>query len=162
MDFTERLKSEVADWFPFREGEDFDAWCARVRLEPVGRRALLAATMGAVSKKMDGERAQRKKAWIAAARIVFDPGKRKPCFICGRFRSVAEAHHVVPLGKQFDLGFEVADHEHEWLCPSHHTVLHLWIDHDLPNDRSWQAHGELVDGEANALLDLIKRSSRRR
>lgn len=161
MDFTERLKMEVAGSFPFREGEDFDAWCSRVRLEPiVGKRALLAATVGAVSKKMAGELAQRRKTWIAAARIAFDPGNRKHCFICGRFRSVTEAHHVVPLGKQFDLGFEVADDEHEWLCPSHHAVLHLWIDRDLPNGRSWEAHSELDEREAAALLDLVKRSHR--
>jgi hypothetical protein len=45
------------------------------------------------------------------------------------------AHHVVPLGEQFDRGFRDPYHEHEWLCPNHHAMLHLWIDDEISDLR---------------------------
>src|ERR1700737_4273666 len=114
-DFTERLRASVAERFPFEEGEDFEAWTARARLENIGKRALLAATITKISKEMRAEQGQRKRAWIAAARLEFEPGGRKACFVCGEFKAIAQAHHFVPLAKQFDLGYQPALHEYEWL-----------------------------------------------
>ena len=53
------------------------------------------------------------------------------CYVCGGFKSVAQAHHVIPLNEQFDRGFETPNHDHERLCPTQHVVLHLWIDDDI-------------------------------
>jgi hypothetical protein len=160
MDFLERLKAEVADSFPFEEGEDFDAWCARVRLEPIGSRALLVATVESIGKRMDVETGQRKKAWIAAARPEFGPGERKPCFVCHRFEGITQAK--VPLRRQFDLGYETAAHDYEWLCPNHHVIVHFHVDEIWRDTTRWSrtdaASEDVTQRESRHIADLIKRS----
>jgi predicted HNH restriction endonuclease len=71
--------------------------------------------------------------WLMVARKVFAPSGRQPCFVCGKFESIIQAHHVVPLTTQYDRGYKVPDNEHVWLCPNHHTMAHLYI---LNDDRS--------------------------
>lgn len=70
------------------------------------------------------QRQEEKTRWIATARLLFQPGERRACTVCGRHRAIAQAHHVVPLASQFDRGFKEADHTHVWLCPNHHVVIH--------------------------------------
>jgi hypothetical protein len=127
--YVERLKDAVSQSFAFVEGETFEEWVERATqtLNP-SQRAMLAARMGSIQRKLLGEYFARKRAWIAAARQEFEPRRRAPCFVCGKFEAITQAHHVVPLNEQFECGFGVADHEHEWLCPNHHVTLHLWID----------------------------------
>jgi hypothetical protein len=103
-------------------------------------------------------------AWISAARAGFNARKRMPCFICGKFRYVAEAHHVVPLSSQFDRGFKGPDHEHEWLCPTHHAIIHALID-GSPDEQKLgrRAAPIIVDldrDELARMLDLVARSAR--
>lgn len=157
----ERYKAAVADLFPFDDGEDFDGWFKRLRRQPIGVRALAAAAIETVVGQIKGERVARKRLWIAAARLAFDPGERRPCFVCGRYASVTEAHHVIPLGQQFDRGFVTADQEHEWLCPTHHTIIHVWLEKMLPNQRSWDVHKELEEAEGLVVAALLERSNRR-
>jgi len=66
-------------------------------------------------------------AWVAIARADFKPSDRSGCAICGKFRSVAQAHHLTPLSKQFRGPATVADHAHAWLCPTHHVMVHVLI-----------------------------------
>lgn len=66
-----------------------------------------------------------KDEWIANARREFVPSPREACAVCGRFREVTHAHHVVPLSAQYDRSFDAPDHEHVWLCPTHHAIVHL-------------------------------------
>jgi hypothetical protein len=47
--------------------------------------------------------------------------------VCGKFGAVTQAHHVVPLAVQFDRMFDKPDHEHVWLCPTHHVIVHLFL-----------------------------------
>lgn len=68
-----------------------------------------------------------REAWLAAARRLFVPGERDVCHVCGKFKSIAQAHHVVPLTEQYDRGFKYPDPEHVWLCPNHHAMVHLFI-----------------------------------
>lgn len=63
--------------------------------------------------------------WLKNARSEFVPSEKKPCFVCGRYKDVAQAHHVVPLSKQ-DIT-KRADHRYMWLCPTHHAGVHLII-----------------------------------
>lgn len=164
MDFLERFKSAVADSHAFEPGEGLEAYLVRAQSLPFGARALLAATMAQVGSEVRAARSQRKRAWIAAARLSFNPGRREPCAVCGKFRSVAQAHHVAPLAEQFDQGFTEPDHEHVWLCPNHHAILHLWIDDDVSDARRGRRAAptidDLGDDEIGRLLDLVGRSRR--
>lgn len=68
-----------------------------------------------------------KDEWIDVARRRFVPSPRENCCVCGKFKVVTHAHHVVPLSAQYDRGFEAPDHEHVWLCPAHHAIIHVLI-----------------------------------
>jgi hypothetical protein len=70
---------------------------------------------------------RERTAWIKLARNVFDPGNREPCVICGKFQSITQAHHLIPLEDQYDGGFEIPNQEFAWLCPSHHDTVHLFL-----------------------------------
>lgn len=83
-----------------------------------------------------GAGAFEREVWIAAARQLFKPGERQPCWVCGKFQSITQAHHVVPLVEQYTRGFAVPDNEHVWLCPNHHAIAHLFI---IGSDRSFSA-----------------------
>lgn len=107
------------------------------------------------------EYANRKRAWIAAARMAFEPRRREACFVCGKFQSIAQAHHVVPLGEQFDRGFPAADHEHEFLCPNHHFILHLWIDDDISHQRRGRRAAPTVDDLTNEEIERMLQLSGR-
>ncbi len=122
-----------------------------------------------VEARRRGPRIDR-DAWIAAARKLFAPGERHACHICGKFKSIAQAHHVVPLTAQYDRGFVYPDHEAEWLCPNHHAMIHLFIPGD---DRSMavpamRARGrttsslneDLSDEEFGRMMALVRRSAR--
>lgn len=108
-----------------------------------------------------------RQAWLMAARLIFKVGKRQPCFVCGKFQSITHAHHVIPLAAQYQRGFVLPDSEHEWLCPTHHAILHAMIPPEGETDP--QKIGERVPSEiADAdleeirkLLDLVARSGRR-
>jgi len=105
-----------------------------------------------------------KADWVASARANFNPGRRQACLVCGRFDYVAQAHHVVPLGIQLDLGFEYPDHEHVWLCPTHHAVIHILID-GKPDPQMLGRRAAPIWNDHDAeqlekLLDLVARSRR--
>lgn len=68
-----------------------------------------------------------KETFVALGRASFAPSKRESCMVCGRFKSLSHAHHVVPLTIQFDRGFERPDNKHVWLCPTHHAAVHILI-----------------------------------
>lgn len=73
------------------------------------------------------ERQQTKDRWIADARREFVSSSREPCRVCGRFLAVTHAHHVIPLSLQYDSGKKRANHDHVWLCPTHHAVVHVLL-----------------------------------
>jgi hypothetical protein len=151
------------------EGETFDQYAARARQEPsAGRRAIIAAVIVKVSDGLHRERSAKKRAWVSAARLEFTPSLRRECLVCGKFRSITQAHHVVPLAVQYDRAFERSDHEHEWLCPNHHTILHLILPSDGPPDpgalgrKAAAPIGECSVDEIEVLMALIRRAERGR
>jgi hypothetical protein len=162
--YVERLKDAVSESFTFTEGETFEEWVERAQTLNPSQRAMLATRMGSTQRKLLGEYFARKRAWIAAARQGFEPRRREPCFVCGKFEAITQAHHVVPLNEQFEHGFEVPDHEHEWLCPNHHVTLHLWIDRSSSEQhlgrRAAPSIAEVPLEQFGILMDLVGRSGR--
>lgn len=126
-DFMSRLTQRVAGFFPVIESETFEQYIARARAEHYNRRVLIAAALGAASKEIASERQSAKKIWIASARLRFWPGERQHCAICGKYKSLTEAHHIVPLALQFEAGAIDAIQEFRWLCPTHHAAEHVII-----------------------------------
>ncbi len=165
-EFIEGLKVEVSGSFPFRDGETLDDWVERAiqTLKP-SQRAMLAARMGTVQDRFKAAYFSRKRAWIASARVQFEPSSRRACFVCGEFAPIAQAHHVVPLNEQYEHSFEVADHEHEWLCPNHHVTLHIMIDRSrsaqLLGRRAAPIIADLPVEHIRKLMELVRRSGRR-
>ncbi len=165
-DALRRFAASVASVFPMKSRETFDAYCERTLDLKPSQRAMLAARLVEVGREIAAEKRANKNAWIVAARIEFSPGRRTPCHVCGRFRDITHAHHVVPLAAQYDRGFKRPDHEHVWLCPNHHAILHLLIPSEGPQDlQKLGARGagpilEMSHDEIDATLKLITRSGR--
>lgn len=102
--FVVALKEGVSGSFPFQADETFEDWVARAREIPnPSRRAMLAARMSVLKQRLIAQYSARKSAWIASARLTFQPGPRKACYVCGGFGPITQAHHVIPLNEQFDL-----------------------------------------------------------
>jgi hypothetical protein len=109
-------------------------------------------------------------AWIAASRRIFSPGDRQPCYVCEKFKSIAQAHHVVPLTAQYDRGFKYPDQERVWLCPNHHTMVHLYIPTGersmaVPamrarSETTSALNEDLTEDEFNRMMELMRRSQR--
>lgn len=108
-------------------------------------------------------------AWIKVSRIIFAPGERQSCHVCGKFKGIAEAHHVVPVSAQYDRGFKLPDSEFVWLCPNHHAIIHLYISGGhLMSPRTTRSNSgrsislapDVTEEEFGKLLDLGRRSFR--
>jgi len=158
------MAPEVAGLFPVRAGESLAQYAMRARNGGLtcGQRAMVAAYLWQASKSIRREHQSRKEAWIASARLAFEPSDRRPCEVCGKYRSLSQAHHIIPLAVQFDSGIKEPLSDHTWLCPTHHTAIHLLIDHvvDRP-DRARPATIKIIDDleieEVRAVLALLDR-----
>jgi|GEM_PF-2630511 len=114
---------------PVRDGEGFEEYRARMTRElSPSQRAMLAAEAWTESRKAYENHLKRRRTWVAAARLAFDPGPRCPCLICGQYESITEAHHIYPLALQFDAGENAPIQESCWLCPTHHRLMHEFIE----------------------------------
>lgn len=163
--FVEGLRKEVSGSFPFQTDETFEDWVARAQGIPnVSLRAMLAARMDVVRRRLIAQYSARKSAWIASARMGFEPAARKACYACNQFQPITQAHHVVPLNEQFDHGFDTPDHEHEWLCPNHHVILHLWIDRSGSDQqlgrRAAPSMADVPLEHFDKLMELVGRAGR--
>ncbi|MDH2341524.1 hypothetical protein [Bradyrhizobium sp. SSUT77] len=122
-----------------------------------------------IERRRQGSRLDR-EAWVMAARQLFAPGERDPCHICGKFKGISQAHHVVPLTAQYDRGFKYPDQECVSLCPNHHAIVHLFIHVDgrsmarpamRARGRTTSAlHVDLTDNEFDQMMELVRRSMR--
>jgi len=63
---------------------------------------------------------------VSDSRRTFKPVDKKPCYVCGLYKEIAQAHHLIPLCTQKDN--IIKNHEYVWLCPSHHKLVHRCID----------------------------------
>jgi hypothetical protein len=163
-ELVERMAPHVAGFFPVRTGESLDQYATRARTDGLtcSQRSMIAVQLWKASKSIRQEHQSRKGVWIAAARLAFEPSDRRPCEVSGKYRSLSQAHHVVPLAVQFDSGCREPINDHTWLCPTHHTAIHLLIDHvvDRP-DRARPATINLIDDlevkEVRAVVALLER-----
>lgn len=90
------------------------------------QRGVLALKEKAISDLQRQKKRDSKKQWIAKARAIFTPGEKQPCIVCGKYKSVAHAHHLTPLHTQY--GKPTFSEEFAWLCPTHHDGVHRLID----------------------------------
>ncbi len=89
-------------------------------------------------------------AWIAAARAAFKPGPKQPCVVCGKFQSVAHAHHLTPLCRQVNC--DTPDDSFVWLCPTHHQGVHLCLEGSKRG--AWPDLSGFSDEEQLAMADI--------
>jgi hypothetical protein len=111
-----------------------------------------------------------REAWLMASRRMFDPGPRQDCWVCGKFKSIAQAHHIIPLTTQYDRGYKYPNQEHVWLCPNHHAMAHLFIQDDNRSmlQAALRARGrtmarvfpDLSEDEFEKMLELMRRAGR--
>ena len=102
-----------------------------------------------------------KGAWIDAARSEFSVGEGERCEVCNRLASIAQAHHLIPLGEQYDRGFVTPNQRHAWLCPNHHAMLHLFMrqrDFRIQGIATLRVIYDLSDEQIQRMADLVARS----
>jgi hypothetical protein len=105
------------------------------------------------------ERDRAKQEWVANARLNFRPSQRQNCYVCGKFGFITHAHHTVPLSEQFERKFKAPFHEHAWLCPNHHAILHVLInpakDTLALGHRAFRVIDDLEREELKTMLELV-------
>lgn len=74
--------------------------------------------------------------WIKDARRAFSPGDQEPCYVCGKYRRLAHAHHVFPLHLQAQRGLDKPIQDFRWVCPTHHAAVHRKIESIVGNARA--------------------------
>lgn len=86
---------------------------------------------------------QERKQWLSHARREFRDAVStpQPCAVCKRHLEFVHAHHSLPLNVQYDLGLFFADHTHDWLCPTHHRIVHTFVSIYMLGSRE----GEILD-----------------
>lgn len=137
-----------------KQANDYDManWAAEIRIRAERR-------LGEMLKEQRERAMVNKSAWMNSARKSFDPGKNKPCFICGRHQSITHAHHINPLSIQYELDYELPDHNFEWLCPNHHAFVHKLLEKQNPdgtlNISALGAISEMSEGELNSVLFFV-------
>lgn len=102
-----------------------------------------------------------KEDWIAAARARSSHGESEWCEVCKKHTSITQAHHIVPLGEQYDRKFRRPNQRIAWLCPNHHTMIH-----HFRKQRDFRVAGiwwlktghDLTEEQIEIIADLIKRS----
>ena len=106
------------------------------------------------ARARERERAAAKRRWIASARRSFSPGPRQACCICGKYQSVAHAHHLTPLHIQAETS--VFSEEFVWLCPTHHHGVHeIWA-HLRRRTARWEGHlNGFTEEEKKQMLRLV-------
>jgi hypothetical protein len=93
----------------------------------------LAEELSQALKKAIAAKKKKKRDWIAEQRKSIRIKRRSTCEHCFQHIEVTEAHHIVPLEEQYEIGMEYAEHDIIWLCPTHHAQLHILI-----RDANWQ------------------------
>lgn len=97
----------------------------------------------------------KKTAWINSARVIFQSGDRQACHVCGQFKGVTQAHHVAPLGIQYDMGVKRAIQDFVWLCPTHHAIAHAVISEHVKGE-----HSPFIEGVPSEDLNVIEKISK--
>lgn len=62
-------------------------------------------------------------------RLLYKPKEKQSCYICGKYKPVCEAHHVLKVSRAIEI---INQYEYQgeitirivWLCPTHHALYH--------------------------------------
>ena len=83
---------------------------------------------------MEGELISDKQFLKRLIRELFViPRAPDPCFVCGKYRHLCHAHHVIPVSQMAALcvsrvtfkELEKIPVRYIWLCPTHHALFHF-------------------------------------
>ena len=88
----------------------------------------------------------RRRKWLKESRAEFEnyiKSKREPRAVCNHHIAFVHAHHCLPLLVQYECGITEPIHEHRWLCPVHHKLVHALLS------------GYLTGGRDLSFLDYI-------
>ncbi len=122
------VKPEFLEYAGNNPLSDVISWNLKRRHLSESQRAIIAANVLKYQKSIKDEKQIVKNNWIKSARKSFNAGEKQACHVCEKYKSVAHAHHIIPLSIQFDLGFPLPDQSYVWLCPNHHALAHLYIE----------------------------------
>ena len=82
--------------------------------------------------------------------------EKESCFVCGKYKEIAELHHIVTVKELSELivRYEAYDVElympHVWLCPNHHRIIHALL------KSNYEAFNCLADGEVQRFDEIQK------
>lgn len=117
---------------------------------------------GELLKEIDSRFKQDRDKWIKQARLNFDPGDKQACAICGKYKSLTHAHHIIPLAIQYRRNYIHPDQSYVWMCPTHHAAIHMFLNifesklsEDVQDKRISELQGDLSHQEMNELIDLL-------
>lgn len=115
------------------------------------RRDALAILRAVETPEAKAEAKQKRTEWLNEARRDFRMRIRRPepCAVCGRHVDMVHAHHSLPLNIQYELGLWFANQEHDWLCPVHHSMVHVYISIYVTCTR----RGEFLEGIRDSKQD---------
>jgi hypothetical protein len=119
-------------------------------------RARLALKYKEIIDRQNTNKQNKKNIWISAARRNFAPGLNKPCFVCNKYESVTQAHHIYPLHRQFDDGLTYPNQDFVWLCPTHNAAVHLIIDKYKRSSTHWDKYPDLTGFDPEETDKIIK------
>lgn len=95
---------------------------------------------------------------IRAILTVPDCKEKENCYVCGKHKTIAQLHHIVPvnqIAKLLNLGvIELCEASTPvvWLCPNHHAYIH-----ELMNGNcSLITNCEFEPNEVEKLCDILK------
>ena len=123
---------------------------------------IITAMLAVEKQSREVDRASR-DAWVTLARAEFKPSEQLPCYVCNKFRTLAEAHHVEPLARQYLDHPEYINHRHVWLCPTHHVAIHRLLARAGDDDRALGRRSagvitEVPQAHLRRLLTLVRMS----
>ena len=86
------------------------------------------------------------------------PKQRRPCFVCGRFRSITQSHHLVEVWRVASVLRAMAIYD--WapeipvvsLCPNHHAIWHTMN----RGREAWppDLYADVPDAEVDRLVEV--------
>jgi hypothetical protein len=110
------------------------------------RKKLVRALAAVEEQPHRSDALARRRKWLNEARADFQKyakGKPEPCAVCNDYIAFVNAHHCFPLLVQYECSIVDPIHEHKWLCPVHHKLVHVLLS------------GYLTGGRDLSFLDCI-------
>jgi len=137
-----------------RDYENCDSAAVRCELAMI-LMAIRAAIYPDETSEAISERKRQEMIWIKNARLSFDPGQSRQCSVCAEFDEITHAHHVLPLSEQARFRFVRPDHTFIWLCPNHHSIVHIMMRHNFDELDYHCTLNTMLPSERSKLNEII-------